>query len=115
MRSGNASSEHRCYVHMPLYSYPLLGMVDTDADKSYMGGRAVRLCQSLNIPIDKFTEPQCVQLADQSAAEVMVSVKIPIELQGKTHLITCLILPNLCRCDCWIRLLVQARCGTKSR
>jgi hypothetical protein len=71
-------------------------MVDTGADKSYMGGRAVRLCESLNILIDKFTEPQCVQLADQSTAEVMVSVKIPIELQGKTHLITCLILPNSC-------------------
>jgi hypothetical protein len=71
-------------------------MVDTGADKSYMGGRAVRLCQSLNIPIDKFTEPQCVQLADQSTTKVMGSVKIQIELQGKTHLITCQNLPNLC-------------------
>jgi hypothetical protein len=26
----------------------------------------------------------------------MASVKMPIELQGKTRLITCLILPNLC-------------------
>jgi hypothetical protein len=50
----------------------------------------------LNIPIDKFTEPQCIQLADQFTAEVMGFVKIPTELQGKTNLITCLILPNLC-------------------
>jgi hypothetical protein len=71
-------------------------MVDTGADKSYMDGRAVRFCQSLNIPIDKFTEPQFVQLAGQSTVEVIGSVKIPIELQGRTYLITCLILPNLC-------------------
>jgi hypothetical protein len=78
MRTVNASFAHRCYVHLSLYNYRLLGMVETVADKSYMGGRAVHLCQSLNIPIDKFAEPQCVQLANQSTGEVMGSVKIPI-------------------------------------
>jgi hypothetical protein len=101
MCTGNESSEHRCYVHLSLYNYPLLGMVDTDADRSYMDGRAVRLCQSLNIPIDKFTEPQCVQLANQSTAEVTGSVKRPIELQGKPS--------GLHKRDCHISTVLASR------
>jgi hypothetical protein len=47
-------------VHLSLYNYPLLGMVDTGADKSYMGGRAVRFLStnSLNPSVSKLTSPQ---------------------------------------------------------
>ena len=96
MRTIHVPSEHRCYVQLSVYDYPLLGLVETGADKSYIGRRAFRLCQSLDIPVNNFATPEYVQLADQSTTKVIGSVEIPIHLQGRTHLITCLILPNLC-------------------
>jgi hypothetical protein len=95
MRTVGIPAEHRCYVQLPVFDYPLLGMVHTGADKSYLGSNGVRLCQSLNIPIDRFAKLQHVQLAGKFTAEVIGSVELPILLQGKTNLITCSILPTL--------------------
>jgi hypothetical protein len=83
-------------VQLSVYYYPLVGMVDTGADKSYIGGRAFQLCQSLNVPVSKFDKPQYVHLADQSTADIIGSLETPIQLQGRIHLITCFILPTLC-------------------
>jgi hypothetical protein len=68
MRTISAPSEHRCSVQLSAYNYPLLGMVDTGADKSYIGGRAV----------SKFDKPQYVHLTDQSTAQILGSLEQPI-------------------------------------
>jgi hypothetical protein len=54
------------------------------------------MCQSLNVPVSKSDKPQYVHLMDQSTADIIGSLEIPIQLQGRTHLITSFILPTLC-------------------
>jgi hypothetical protein len=59
-----------------------LGVVDTGADKSYIGSRAFQMCQSLNVPVSKSDKHQYVHLANQSTADIIGSLEIPIQLQG---------------------------------
>jgi hypothetical protein len=53
MLSRHSSQKGRCYVHLSVYGYPLMAIVDTGADKTYLGAKIFQLCQSLNVQIQK--------------------------------------------------------------
>jgi hypothetical protein len=112
MPSVGIPSENRCYVQLSVYEYPLTGITDTGANKSYLGRKGFRLCQSLDIPIDQFLKPQPVQLADKSTVEIVGSI-VTHTVTGKDSFPYVLHSPqSLCRYDYWFRLLVQAGFST---
>jgi hypothetical protein len=73
-----------------------MAIVDTGADKTYLGAKGFQLCQSLNVQIQKHPNIKRVQLADKSTATILGSVELSIALENNTHLVTGNILPSLC-------------------
>ena len=83
-------------VEVQIGKHKLQALLDSGADKSYIGNNLYEKYSDLNLVIIPSVQDSVVQLADKSYTTSKGSVELQIVLENRLFQINCNILPNLC-------------------
>ncbi|XP_055913098.1 uncharacterized protein LOC129946788 [Eupeodes corollae] len=84
----------RPYLGVRVYGIKFLGLLDSGASRTIVGGDGWKIFKQLGLTLGK-SSVGSVALADGTGVGVAGSVSLPVEVENKSFLIECLVIPNL--------------------
>lgn len=91
---AHAENDERPYLAIAIYGISMMGLLDSGATNTILGGPGWRKLSSLNLKVDKEHQITCT-VANGEKCRSLGSVDLPIELEGKVKMVKVLVIPNL--------------------
>ncbi|XP_055836661.1 uncharacterized protein LOC129905251 [Episyrphus balteatus] len=86
--------DSRPYLGVNIYGIKFLGLLDSGASRTIVGGDGWKILKELGLKLGK-SSVGSVSLTDGAGVGVAGSISLPIEVENRSLLIECLVIPNL--------------------
>lgn len=116
MQSFN-QQDTRPYLKVKVLGISLLGLLDSGATSTVIGGNDWQLVKTLGLKLDK-PRGRKIKMADGSLGQIIGVVDVPFELEGKIKFVQVLVVPNvkglILGLDFWREMQIIPDLTTKS-
>lgn len=90
----HAQGEERPFLRLNILGIEILGLLDSGASRTFLGGKGWQSLQSLGIPLDRTVVKNCT-IANGQICQSIGACELPMSLKGKVRLIQVLVVPSL--------------------
>ncbi|KAJ8978151.1 hypothetical protein NQ317_016854 [Molorchus minor] len=91
---AHAEGDERPYLEVSIFGTKMLGLLDSGATNTILGGKGWKILGCLNLPLDKNDIISCT-VANGGKCTSLGSLTIPFQLQNRVRLIKVLVIPSL--------------------
>lgn len=90
----HAVDDERPYLKVEVFGRVLLGLLDSGASRTILGGRGLAAIQDLGLPLDKSKITTCT-VANGNRCQSVGEIELPVCLRGKLFLVRVIVVPEL--------------------
>lgn len=91
---AHSHGDKRPYVQINVLGVTIMGLLDSGATHTILGSPGINLFQQLGLKIRKDTYSRCT-VANGTRSNILGTVSIPIELEGRTRIIDAVAVPDV--------------------
>jgi len=90
----NAQNDERPYLRVNILDKEVLGLLDSGASRTVIGGSGWKLIKKLGFRLDKSQAPSCT-IANGQRCQSIGTCEIPMTVRDRTRLISTIVIPDL--------------------
>lgn len=90
----HAIGDERPYLKIEVLGKPLLGLLDSGASRTILGGKGFAAIKDLDLPLNKSRITSCT-VANGGICQSIGVIELPVSLRGQLYLVETLVVPEL--------------------